>query len=59
MMAVDHMGCLRRCARCKSPEDDVTWSELLAMYCCDACYEDIICGDRNETQSTSSASTTR
>lgn len=58
-MAIDFMGVLRRCTRCKSPDEDVCWSEQLTMYCCDACYEDIIYGDRNEAQSSSSTSSTR
>ena len=41
-MAIDFMGVMRRCARCKSSEDDVCWSDELEMYVCDKCYEELM-----------------
>lgn len=40
-MAVDFMGAMRRCARCKSSDDTVAWCEQDHCYMCDGCYEEL------------------
>jgi len=43
-MAIEYVGkhrVMRRCARCRSDGDDVSWSNIDQMYCCDDCYEEI------------------
>lgn len=40
-MVIDFMGVKRICAKCKSPGDDVAWSEHFYMYVCDECYTDM------------------
>lgn len=44
----DHMQVLRRCARCRSTDDDVCYSNELEMYVCDECYEKIM--ERNDVE---------
>lgn len=38
----DHMQVLRKCACCRSADDDVCWSAELEMYVCDECYEELM-----------------
>lgn len=40
-MGIDFMGVMRYCVRCKSSDDDVTWSKQWDCYCCDDCYEEM------------------
>lgn len=39
-MAVDFMGVLRKCAKCKSIDETVQWSKTCDCYICDECYTD-------------------
>lgn len=61
-MSVDFMGVLRKCAKCKSKDDTVDWSNAFSCYICDECFTDIgdAIEDKNhETQNSSSTSSTR
>lgn len=48
-MAIDFMGVMRKCAKCRSPDETVCWSKQFYMYVCDDCLAEIFQEIENAT----------